>query len=98
MEIKAKSVLPSFSFEDMRAMFRANFLRPTHRFLVALDAEDRLVGHSMVSRKKNPEGERFGSFLSRYVLPAHRQRGLGGSDRPPSHSWWKTAIEAPHGP
>ena len=75
---KARAVLPNFTFDQMKAMFRADLLRPTHRFLVAVDADGRLVGHSMNSRKQTPEGETFGYFFSRFVLPEHLNSGVAG--------------------
>ena len=75
---KTRAALPNFTFEQMKAMVRGDFTRPTHRFLVAVDAANHLVGHSMISRKVDAEGLRFGHFFSRYVLPEHRRKGLGG--------------------
>ena len=87
-EEKARSFLPNFSFDQMNAMFRADLLRPTHRFLVAVDLDGQLVGHSMISRKRTPEGEKFGYFFSRYVLPEHRRRGVGAQLMVEATSWF----------
>ncbi|MCA9537599.1 MAG: GNAT family N-acetyltransferase [Myxococcales bacterium] len=76
-EAKARVELPNFSFDAMRAMIHADFVRPTHRFLVAVDADGRLVGHSMLSCRVDPQGAPFGYFFSRFVEPDHRRRGLG---------------------
>jgi ribosomal protein S18 acetylase RimI-like enzyme len=75
-EERARRSLPNFTFERMRDMIRADLSRPTHRFLVAIDADGRVVGHSMISRKTTPEGRRFGYFFSRYVEPEHRKKGV----------------------
>lgn len=61
-EAKARVELPNFSFDAMRAMIHADFVRPTHRFLVAVDADGRLVGHSMLSCRVDPQGAPFGYF------------------------------------
>ncbi|MDJ0974220.1 MAG: GNAT family N-acetyltransferase [Planctomycetota bacterium] len=76
-EAVARSVLPNFSFDEMRAMFEADLERPSHRFLVVEHDAHGLVGHSMISRKRDAEGLRFGYFFTRFVLPAHRRKGLG---------------------
>lgn len=73
---KARAALPNFSFEQMGRMIRKDFGRPTHRFLVAVDGASRLVGHSMISVKRDSEGLRFGYFFTRYVVPEHRRRGI----------------------
>lgn len=75
-EARARSVLPNFTFDRMRDMIRADLFKPTHRFLVAVDADGRIVGHSMISRKVTPEGRPYGSFFSRFVDPGHRRRGI----------------------
>ena len=74
---KARAAIPNLTHADMKAMIQADFARPTHRFLVAVDASDRLVGHSMISCKRDDEGLRFGYFFTRYVEPAHRRQGVG---------------------
>lgn len=85
---KARAVLPNFTFDQMMAMFRADLVRPTHRFLVAVDAEGGLVGHSMIFRKQTPEGETFGYFFTRFVLPEHRRRGLGSRLMAEAMAWF----------
>ena len=74
---KARAVLPNFTFGQMLTMVREDFGRPTHRFLVAVDEVDRLVGHSMISRKLDEDGLRFGYLFTWFVLPEHRRRGAG---------------------
>jgi ribosomal protein S18 acetylase RimI-like enzyme len=86
---KARTYLPNFTFEQMRDMIRADFPRPTHHFLVAVAQDDRLVGHSMISRKQTPDGERFGYFFTRFVLPEHRRQGLGGRLMAQALAWFQ---------
>lgn len=85
---RARAALPNFTFEQMRDMIRADFERTTHRFLVAVDDEDRLVGHSMVSRKVDDGGRRFGYFFTRYVDPDHRRQGVGSALLSTALAWF----------
>jgi ribosomal protein S18 acetylase RimI-like enzyme len=87
---KAQAALPNFTFDQMIAMIRADFPKPTHRFLVIENEDDgALVAHSMISRKLSPDGEAYGSFFSRFVLPAHRRRGLGGRLMTEAMAWFE---------
>jgi ribosomal protein S18 acetylase RimI-like enzyme len=88
-EERARRSLPNFTFARMRDMIRADLSRPTHRFLVAVDADGRVVGHSMISRKVTPEGRRFGYFFSRYVEPEHRKKGVAGGLMEEALVWFR---------
>jgi ribosomal protein S18 acetylase RimI-like enzyme len=88
-EERARKHLPNFTFEQMREMIRADLHKPTHRFLVAVAEDGRIVGHSMFSRRKTPDGRRFGYFFSRYVEPAHRRKGIGASLMTQALAWFE---------
>ena len=88
-EARAREILPNFGHDRMREMIRADFAKPTHRFLVAVDPAGRVVGHSMISRKVTPEGRRYGYFFSRYVEPAHRRRGIASALMAVAMDWFR---------
>lgn len=87
-EERARGFLPNFTFARMRDMIRADLSKPTHRFLVAIDGGGRIVGHSMISRKVDSRGERYGYFFSRYVEPEHRRRGLAARLMEEALAWF----------
>jgi ribosomal protein S18 acetylase RimI-like enzyme len=87
-EERARKSLPNFTFAGMRDMIRGDFGKPTHRFLVAVAEDGRVVGHSMISRKVTPSGERFGYFFSRYVAPEHRRKGLASRLMEAALAWF----------
>ncbi len=87
-EERARESLPNFTFALMREMIRADFPKPTHRFLVAVDVHGKVVGHSMISRKVTPEGQRYGHFFSRYVDPEHRRRGVASRLMEEAMAWF----------
>lgn len=75
----AKSKIPNFDFDQMSTMIKNDFPKDTHRFLVVVDPTappPHIVGHSMISLKRDSEGRPYGKFFSRYVEPAYRRRGL----------------------
>jgi GNAT superfamily N-acetyltransferase len=87
-EERARRSLPNFTFARMRDMIRADLCKPTHRFLVAIDTEGRIVGHSMISCKVTPEGQRFGYFFSRYVERQHRKKGVAAMLMEEALAWF----------
>lgn len=87
-EERARKALPNFTFGQMREMIRADLPKPTHRFLVATDPSGRVVGHSMISRKVDPAGQRYGYFFSRYVAPPHRRRGISARLMQEALAWF----------
>lgn len=87
-EARARSFLPNFTFARMRDMIRADLPKSTHRFLVAVDGDGEVVGHSMISRKVTPDGRRYGYFFSRYVEPGHRRRGVAARLMEEALAWF----------
>ena len=67
---------PGYGWSETQARYRAGVRSDGQRYLVALDPDGNLVGHSIVVLRTDADGRRFGYFWSRYVLPAHRRNGL----------------------
>ncbi len=68
------SQLPHFGFEEHKQIILAGADSPNHQFLVARDADLRVIGHSIAVIR---EGEApYGYLWSRYVLPAYRRQGI----------------------
>lgn len=72
------SIVPGFSHQEMASMYRKGLNNPDHRYRVVTDEEGLLVGHSIYLLRRNDAGVMTGYLYTRYVLPAHRRRGLGG--------------------
>ena len=72
------SIVPNFSHQDMLGMYRKGLTNPDHRYVVVTNAEGLRVGHCIYLLRRNDAGVRYGYLYTRYVLPAHRGRGLGG--------------------
>ncbi|MBX2799748.1 MAG: GNAT family N-acetyltransferase [Myxococcales bacterium] len=70
------SLLPDFGFEAHRTLYQAGARNPKHRYLIALDAEANIVGHSVVVIRHDRDETPYGYFWSRYVLPTARRQGL----------------------
>lgn len=69
--------VPDFAFERIEQMYRAGLSNASQRYLIALDEDANIVGHSIIALRTDDSGESYGYFWSRYVLPAHRRRGIG---------------------
>ena len=72
------SIVPGFSHEDMASMYLKGLSNPDHRYLLATHEEALVVGHGIYLLRRDEAGARYGYLYTRYVLPAHRRRGLGG--------------------
>jgi ribosomal protein S18 acetylase RimI-like enzyme len=83
------SRVPDFGFENMEQMYRAGVANPNQRYLLVLDEDANIVGHSIIALRTNKDGERFGYFWSRYVLPTHRRQGIGSRFLAESLSWFE---------
>jgi ribosomal protein S18 acetylase RimI-like enzyme len=83
------SIVPGFSHEEMASMYREGLNNPDHRYLVATNEEDLLVGHGIYLLRRDDAGSPYGYLYSRYVLPAHRRRGLGGRMLDTALDWFK---------
>ncbi len=68
--------LPDFGFDAHRKMYRAGMSDPKHQYLLALDSEARIAGHSVVVVRHTEGDQPYGYFWSRYVLPQFRRQGL----------------------
>ena len=68
--------IEDFGYKAHRHLFRTAAANPAQRCLIALDGEANIVGHSVVV-VRSLEGQRYGYFWSRYVLPKYRRKGLG---------------------
>ena len=83
------SIVPNFSHEAMASMYRKGLNNPDHRYVVATNEESMIVGHSIYLLRRNEAGTKFGYLYTRYVLPAHRGRGLGGRMLDGALDWFK---------
>jgi ribosomal protein S18 acetylase RimI-like enzyme len=83
------SIVPNFSHEEMAAMYRKGLGNPSHRYLVAANEENLLVGYGIYVLRKNDAAASFGYLYSRYVLPAHRRQGLAGRMLDTALDWFK---------
>ena len=70
-------------------MYRKGLNNPDHRYVVATNEESMIVGHSIYLLRRNEAGTKFGYLYTRYVLPAHRGRGLGGRMLDGALDWFK---------
>jgi ribosomal protein S18 acetylase RimI-like enzyme len=100
-EDRARTVLPNFTYEQMRRMIEGDLHKESYRFIVAVDGLNRVVGHSMVSRKLTDASVKYGYFFSRYVERAHRRRGLATRMLADALEWfdddeWKFLLAHTH--
>ena len=72
------SIVPGFSHEEMASRYREGLDNPDHRYLVVTTGEGRVVGHGIYLLRRKEDGSTYGYLYTRYILPAHRRRGLGG--------------------
>lgn len=70
------ATLPHFGFDAHKKIIMAGATHPTQQYLVARDAEARLVGHSIALVRRGDGDVPYGYLWSRYVLPHYRRRGL----------------------
>ena len=67
---------PDFGFDVTARTYRAGIRNSNQRYLIALDSDANIVGHSIIALRTGSDNQRYGYFWSRYVLPAHRRQGL----------------------
>jgi ribosomal protein S18 acetylase RimI-like enzyme len=70
------ATLPDFGYDAHKRIILAGADNPAQRYLIALDDHAHIVGHSIVLVRKTDDGEPYGYFWSRYVLPRYRRQGL----------------------
>ena len=83
------ALIPDFGFQSTERMLRAGINNPGQRYLIAVDGDANIVGHSIISLRTGEEGERYGYFWSRYVHPAHRRRGLASRFMDEALQWFQ---------
>ena len=83
------SIVPGFTHQEMAAMYQKGLDNPDHRQLVATNEEGLLVGHCIYLLRRNEAGVKYGYLYTRYVLPAHRGRGLGGRMLDRALAWFE---------
>ena len=81
--------MPDFGFSTTAKLYKAGAKNPNQRYLIALDGDANIVGHSIVGLRTGEDGERYGYFWSRYVLPAHRRKGLAGRFMNEAIDWFR---------
>ena len=86
---KVRQHFSNFSFLQMRAMIKGNFGHPYHRFLVATNAQEELVGQAIFSVKEDDQGLKYGFCFSRYVHPKHRRQGIAKELLTRAETWWR---------
>ncbi len=72
------SIVPGFSHQDTVSRYRQGLNNSDHRYVVVTTQEGHVVGHGIYLLRHNEAGGKYGYLYTRYVLPAHRGRGLGG--------------------
>lgn len=82
------ATVPDFGFASTRSLYQQGVKDPTQQFLIALDHEARIVGHSIINMRTGNDGTRFGYFWSRYVLPEARRKGLSRAFYERAMSWF----------
>lgn len=83
------SIVPRFSHGEMASMYREGLNNSEHRYLVATSEEGLLVGHGIYLVRRDDAGSPYGYLYTRYVLPAHRRRGLGGRMLDAALAWFE---------
>lgn len=81
--------LPHFGFDAHRKIILAGADNPSQQYLVARDAEARLVGHAIVLVRRSDDLVPYGYFWSRYVLPRFRRQGLARSFLTRNLAWMR---------
>jgi GNAT superfamily N-acetyltransferase len=81
--------IPDFGFQSTLRMYQAGTGNPAQRYLVALDGDANIVGHSIIGLRTGEDDERYGYFWSRYVLPAHRRKGIASRFMDEALTWFK---------
>jgi GNAT superfamily N-acetyltransferase len=80
--------VPDFGYKATRTLYEAGIRDPSQRYLIALDDDLQIVGHSIVTLRTGPNGQRVGYFWSRYVVPSARRKGLASRFFEDSMSWF----------
>jgi len=65
-----------YSWTDTHARLKAGLRSDNNRYLVAVDADGHLVGFSIVVIRHDADGQPFGYFWTRYILPRARRQQL----------------------
>ena len=86
----ARQKLNNFTLEAMIEMFAADLERSDRRFLV-VRYEGELIAHSVLSVREAGSQKAWGYFFTRYVLPEHRRRGVGGLLLDAGIEWFQAA-------
>ena len=86
----ARQKLNNFTLEAMIEMFAADLERSDRRFLV-VRYEGELIAHSILSVRGAGSQKAWGYFFTRYVLPEHRRRGVGGLLLDAGIEWFQAA-------
>lgn len=81
-------IVPGFSIEAMAAMYARGHDNPDHRYRVAVDHAGLIVGHAIALMRADDHGVAHGYSYTRYVLPAHRRRGLARRLLVDALGWW----------
>ena len=81
--------VPDFGFASTAQLYRAGVQNPHQRYLIALDDDANIVGHSIIGLRTSEGNERYGYFWSRYVLPNHRKKGLAGRFMTEALDWFR---------
>ena len=81
--------VPDFGFASTATLYKAGVENPNQRYLIALDADANIVGHSIVGLRTGEGDDRYGYFWSRYVLPNHRRKGLAGRFMTEALTWFQ---------
>ena len=80
--------MPDFDFASTAKLYKAGAKNPNQRYLIALDADANIVGHSIIGLRTGEGEDRYGYFWSRYVLPNHRRKGLAGRFMSAALEWF----------
>ena len=81
--------VPDFGFASTAKLYRAGVENPNQRYLIALDTDANIVGHSIIGLRTGEGDDRYGYFWSRYVLPNHRRKGLAARFMAEALDWFR---------
>lgn len=82
--------VPDFGFAATQKLYKAGLQNPNQRYLIALDADANIVGHSIIGLRTGEGDEKYGYFWSRYVLPNHRKKGVAGQFMTEALQWFNS--------
>ncbi|MEL6182053.1 MAG: GNAT family N-acetyltransferase [Myxococcota bacterium] len=83
------SIVPNLSVEAMASSYAQHRSNPDHRVMVVEETSTPMVvGAAIALMRTDDDGLRYGYSYTRYILPAHRRRGLARQLLRQAIAWW----------